>query len=515
MSRNFELIQQVSDRPIKVSRAGISQPPTTARVAIEAFFRQWKLFMVACVGVLLATLLVTLLTRKEYISEMKFLVQNGRENVVVTPERTSPTSIVSGVTEAQVNSELDILHSHDVIDQVADPGWASLPKTEQTTDAARRHEKRVTAFERQFGTEIVRRTNIISVSVLADTPDKAREYLYGLAAAYLAKHRELQRPAGASEFFASEAERARKAWDDGTERLIAFQQEHQLLSLSDREIAIDEQISEDQGDLFTNDSTLKELDVQIAEGSHRMREMPSREVTQQRSSPNQSSVEQLQTLVVNLENKRTALLTNYKENDRYVRELDQQLATVKAALDEAKTSPTREETSDVDPAWQQVHTNYVQNQITRQALTARQAVLQVRVNNLKQELAGLQALSVQFNNLQSQADELKDNYQLYAQKRDQTQIEDAMDEHKLLNVAIAQEPTVSYTPMRPKPITNAVLGTVTAFFLGICVVYFAEVGRNTVATPRELEAVSQYPVLATVPRVEALNFPVTRTVLTV
>ena len=66
-----------------------------------------------------------------------------------------------------------------------------------------------------------------------------------------------------------------------------------------------------------------------------------------------------------------------------------------------------------------------------------------------------------------------------------------------MNVVVAEQPTLSYIPVRPKPLVNAVLGMVTALFLGLCAVYLAEAGRNTVATPRELEAASQYPVLAT------------------
>ena len=43
----------------------------------------------------------------------------------------------------------------------------------------------------------------------------------------------------------------------------------------------------------------------------------------------------------------------------------------------------------------------------------------------KQQLASLETLTGQFNGLQAHADELKENYQLYTQKRDQAQIEDA------------------------------------------------------------------------------------------
>jgi hypothetical protein len=46
---------------------------------------------------------------------------------------------------------------------------------------------------------------------------------------------------------------------------------------------------------------------------------------------------------------------------------------------------------------------------------------------------------------------------------------------------------------------NMVLGTFTAFLLASFMVFFAEMGRATIATPRELDRLSRYPLLATVP----------------
>jgi uncharacterized protein involved in exopolysaccharide biosynthesis len=268
---------------------------------------------------------------------------------------------------------------------------------------------------------------------------------------------------------------------------------------------LNSEISVAETELFSTVSLLRENEVQLSEATNRLKEIPPRQVTQQRTSPNQLSAEQLDTLIVDLENRRTARLSNYKPTDRSVRELDQEIATAKAALNDAKTIPTREETTDVDPVWQQVRTNFVQNQIAHYALVERRAGLGERINKLRGDLASLQDVTVQFNNLEAQVDELKDNYQLYLEKRDQAQIEDAMDEHKLLNVAVAQQPTLLYTTVHPKVIVNALLGGVSGLFFGFCVVYFAEVGRKTIATPRELDAVSRYPVLATVPLMEALD----------
>src|SRR5207302_2008700 len=314
---------------------------------------------------------------------------------------------------------------------------------------------------------------------------------------YLAEHRHLQRPVGASDFFKAEAERTRKDWDLASQKLVEFKQNHQIVSLPERESTLNDQVTEHERDLIASDAGLREYDARLAASSTHLHDLPMRQMTQERVVPNQQSAEHLNTLLVELQNKRTALLTNFRSSDRFVHELDEQIATTKAALNDATVSTSREKTTDVDPAWQQLHTNYLQVEIARKQAVVHRSNVAAELLVLRKNLADAQELTVQFNNLEAQANQAKQNYDLYAQKRDQAQIEDAMDERKLLNVAVAQQPTLSYGAVSPKPISNAVLGAVTSIFLALCAVYLAESGRNTIATPRELDGISRYPVLAT------------------
>jgi uncharacterized protein involved in exopolysaccharide biosynthesis len=474
-----------------------SRTNLSVRIATEVFFRHKRLFAGVVSIVVLLALLVSLLMTKQYVSEMKFLVQNARGNVVVTPERTNPMNVVSEVSEAQVNSELEILRSHDVLDPVADPAWEKLPASQRDDAASRRHEALLAAFDKKLEVEPVRKTNVISVTFRANTAEEARNSLQRLADTYLEQHRRMQRPVGASAFFTSEAERYRKAWDEVSRNLVDFQQQHQLSSLQQREADLETKITKGQDDLLTSEAGLHELDARLAESNRRMQAMSMRQTTQNRAGPNLQSMQQLTAVVTDLENRRTALLTNYKPEDRLVRELDRQIAFTRAELNEAATVKSLETTTDIDPVFQQIRTEHAQANIGRRAAAARRDAVAAQLTTLKQDLGGLQELDVQYNNLEAQVKERKENYELYAEKRDQSLIADAMDERGLMNVVVAQQPTWSYLPARPKPRMNAMLGMVTALFLGFCAVYVAEVGRNTIATPRELDAASRYPVLAT------------------
>jgi len=97
------------------------------RAAVEALFRHQKIFLIGVGSITFLVAAYLILIPREYSSEMKILVQNGRENVVVSAERTNPFNVVSEVTESQVNSELEILQSRDVVEPVIDPTWQNIP----------------------------------------------------------------------------------------------------------------------------------------------------------------------------------------------------------------------------------------------------------------------------------------------------------------------------------------------------------------------------------------------------
>jgi uncharacterized protein involved in exopolysaccharide biosynthesis len=232
--------------------------------------------------------------------------------------------------------------------------------------------------------------------------------------------------------------------------------------------------------------------------------VPERQQTQQHTVVSRS-VDEIRTLLVHLQNRRTELLTRYTPTDRLVTEVDRQISDTTASLNEAVAQKGQEDTTDVNPAWQRVKSSLVEGAINQHALLGRGASLKHSLADLRRRLARLQSLDVRFNALQEEVDQARSNFELFSEKRDQAQIEDAMDERKFANVAVAQSPTSRYYPVSPKPLLNAVLGLLTALFLAAGAVYVAESLRNTVATPRELEKISRYPVLATVPSAVGAN----------
>jgi uncharacterized protein involved in exopolysaccharide biosynthesis len=92
----------------------------TVRDAVAPVFRQRRLASMIFLGIFLGALLSVLLMPRKYEAEVKILVNRDRVDAVVTPNPDVP--VVAGqvppVTEEDLNSEVELLKSRDLLEQV-------------------------------------------------------------------------------------------------------------------------------------------------------------------------------------------------------------------------------------------------------------------------------------------------------------------------------------------------------------------------------------------------------------
>lgn len=105
----------------------------------------------------------------------------------------------------------------------------------------------------------------------------------------------------------------------------------------------------------------------------------------------------------------------------------------------------------------------------------------------------------ELDRLQQRVTEVRRNLDLAAQKRDLAVIDDALDKDRILNFAFAAKPSADSMPVQPRPLPYLGLGLLTAMILSIGFCAGAELTRNTVCSPAELEALTGFPTLAVVP----------------
>src|SRR5713101_8709063 len=100
---------------------GFGSNSISLRDGAGAMFRRKALVLLTFLTVVLGTAVVTLLLPNKYESRMKILVKNQRVDVAITPEATggAPVGVDNEVNENEINSEIELLTSTDLLTQVA------------------------------------------------------------------------------------------------------------------------------------------------------------------------------------------------------------------------------------------------------------------------------------------------------------------------------------------------------------------------------------------------------------
>ena len=485
---------------------GFGSNSISLRDGASALFRRRVLVLFTFLAVVLGTAIVTYLLPNKYESRMKILVKNQRVDVAITPGATggAPVAVESEVSENEINSEIELLTSRDLLSQVAKEtglgrAGSSLFWKKQIPEPERL-EKAATDLSKDLVITPVKKANVISISYSANSPELAAAVLKKLGELYLEKHLKLNHPAGASDFFKEKADQYEAQLHDSEKQLTAFQQDNNLIVLAQQKDLTLQKTAEAKSKLLESETTVNESTNRIKRIEQQLSATPARIVTQSKSIPAQYSAERLNTMMVELQNRRTQLLTKFRPDDRLVREVDDQIRTTRTALAKAEGQTSVEQATDLNPLRQTLETELSRAKLEQTGAQARRDTLSGQLRDYEAALKKLESDTTRHNDLQRQVKEAEENYQLYAKKREEARIGDELDRQKITNVSIAEAPAVPLIPSSPNRSLNLVLGILVAAVLSLGTVFSAEMLGDTVHTPRQLEALTGSTVLATVPR---------------
>ena len=486
---------------------GFDRNNLSLREGSGVLFRRKALIVTAFLTIALATAAVTFLLPNKYESRMKILVKNMRVDVAITPERTNGTSgpvLENEVGEAQINSEIELLTSKDLLEQIVKECGLAKPESTRfwrgATTEAMRTEKAVNELAKDLTITPVKKANIISISYSSGSPDLSAAVLHKLGELYLEKHLKLHRPPGTFEFFKTRAEEYEKQLRQAEARLSAFQQNKNLVVLSQQKDLTLQKTADAKSKMLEAEAMISETGNRIQRVQQQLAAVAPRVITQSRSLPNQYSAERLNTMIVELRNKRTQLLTKFRPEDRFVQEVDQQIRTTTEALERASRQTAIEQATDLNPLRQVLETELSRARLDHAGAEARRTALAGQLQQYQDGLKKLEGATTEHDDLQRQMKEAEENYQLYAKKREEARIADEMDQQKITNVSIAEAPAVAQIPTSPNRPLNLIVGVLLAAFIGVGSAFSAELFSDTVHTPRQLEALTGITVLATMPK---------------
>jgi uncharacterized protein involved in exopolysaccharide biosynthesis len=435
----------------------------TFRDAVAPVFRQRRLASMIFLGIFLGALLSGLLMPRKYEAEMKILVNRDRVDAAVTPNPDLP--VVAGqvppVTEEDMNSEVELLKSRDLLEQVViarglnaenGPAWARKiegwidtlrgAKSTQATALARA----VQTLDNRLVVDPLKKTTIIRVTYASRDPELSARVLKTLASLYEEKHAAVHRPPGTFSFFDLETEHYRNDLAAYQARLTDFSERKGLLDAPTQKQLVLQQLSQFQSEVDQDRADAYSAQERALKLKQQQNASPERQTTVVRKIDNGELLAQLHSTLLSLELKRSDMLTKYAPDYPPVLELQSQIADAKAAIAEAVRAPIEEVTTDRTPAQDWMATELSKAETDRAALEAK-AVATARVVHRYQGVAQqLDSDSAAQDDLIRNVKTAEENYLLYLRKREEARISDALDRDRIVNVSLAEAATVPALP---------------------------------------------------------------------
>src|SRR5437879_10288249 len=189
----------------------------TLRDYLAIGFRRQRLVIFIFSGIFLVSALFALwelVIDNQYQARIRFLVKKERIDPMVTAE-SNPQQRIGDLTEEELNSEVQLIESHDVLEKVVEtwaldqpPVWFYLiPEGWMNLDRGVLKAAAIQKLETRLVVQPVIKTNLIVVTYQSTDPYLAARVLKTLADLYMQKHLTVHRTSGTSDFFREEPNR--------------------------------------------------------------------------------------------------------------------------------------------------------------------------------------------------------------------------------------------------------------------------------------------------------------------
>jgi uncharacterized protein involved in exopolysaccharide biosynthesis len=434
----------------------------TLRDAVMPLFRRRRLATIIFLGVFVGALLGGLLAPREYEAEMKILVNRSRVDAVVTPDADAqPTVAVPEVSEEDLNSEVELLKSRDLLEQVVlaysleSPDGArferlgehvrrALGVAEPTQDA--RVARSVQELEDRLVVDPLKKTALIRVTYAARNPQQAAQVLQTLATLYEEKHAAVHRSPGTFSFFDQETDRYRTELAAAEARLTSFDAKESVVAPAEQEQLVLQHLSQFEADLHADEASAYAARTRARALESQSIAMPERQTTQMRRLDNAQLLADLESTLLSLELKDREMLIKYAPTYPPVKEVEAQIADTRRAISAAEQSPVEEITTDRVPARDWMATELAKADADRAQFEGQAAATERVVQRYQQTAEQLDRKGTVQEDLMRDVKSAKDNYLLYVRKREEARISDALDSKRIVNVSMAEAATVPAFP---------------------------------------------------------------------
>jgi uncharacterized protein involved in exopolysaccharide biosynthesis len=466
---------------------------------IETIFRRRVLALRVGVVVFGVIALGSLLWAPTYQSVSEILVQSNRVQLLVSPglkeDAANQSTQTVPVMEQDLNSEVELLTSPALIEQALagqrpnqDGGLIagvrglvaaamSLPYRGYLAlhgdSNPNANQEAIRKISNHLSATVIKRSNVIEIAFTSHDAAGARAFLERLMTSYLALHARLSQNPQAQAFFQAQRQLLDQRLQQSEKALRAAQLQTGISQLAQQKQAL-------IGELYTADANYRSTGVllysrtqQIASQEAEQKQTPQRRTKESKTVQN-FALQQLKPQVLQLETERADLLSRYQPSSSRIRVIDAKLKAGHEILAREKQHDVQETTTDVNPTWAALDGDLAKARAEAASYQAAQTVQATQIATLRDQLKSMTVDGVTIERLERAVESDKEAYLAYVRKGEEARAAEALNQSRILNVSVVQDPTTPMEPVGPRIALNLITGLLFSLILAVAAAHWSE-----------------------------------------
>lgn len=479
--------------------SSMNQEPQSAslRDFLSILFKRKTAILTIFLAVVITVTVGSFLMSPTYQAESSLLVKFGRE-FIYRPEVGNKAPMIAFNQEEAINSEINILTSRDIIEQVIKtigleniyPDLVkNLPSRMTPLEAA------ANTFQKKLTAEGIKKSSVIEVSFQHQDPKVAARAVNLLVEFFKEKH--LQVHGGTeSNFLENQANLYDRELKSSENRLEDFRQKNRVFSLDEQRSLLLKQRTE-------LDTTLKNTRNRIDEQGKKLASLRGQMKTLLADKNRFTQTERDKIIVearaklLTLQLSEQDLASKYPENNRLLVNVRKEIQIIRDFLKEQEEAiGGKVETS--NPVYQEAEKQALNAEAEEASLKAKASTLLLQISHLDTEIKTLDLREKELKDLNREVSTNEMNYKTYREKKEEARISDEMNRQKLANISVIQAAVVPSKPVKPRKALNILLSIILGAVSGLGFAFFSEYMGQGLSTSGAAEEKLGLPVLATV-----------------
>jgi uncharacterized protein involved in exopolysaccharide biosynthesis len=511
--------------------------------ALQVIFKRKKLITLVFLVVALGISFAVVRQPAMYEATGKLLVKRARHELVLTAGDVRNTNVSASMPQPQdLVAEVELIKNRTLIEGVVktlgmdresrtasvDPsvmvagvgqggvmGWIPawiptslvtwIPWRGTVTAEGERPDRGPSSVDRAVGKVMkgltvrgIPNSNLIEVRYQTTDAGNAAEVVNALLSQYLDRYLEFRRTPGVTGFFATQRDLLESRLKRAEAALGEFQQQAGIIAAGTQAEAYSRQLADAEERLIDARYDAREYEIKLEINKSLLASEPERVVRNVTTRAN-PFLDNLNARLVELQLERTKLLQKYTPTSRFVADLDNQIAQLRQEITAQPAWVVASQMDEVNPLRRDLQEKVYATQHTLARAATKQANLQETIEQARRRLEDLGSAAVARDRLIREVKANEEAYLLYRKKVEEARISEAMDEHKMMNISIAETAYPTPVPVGPRKDLSLMFAVMVGLVSGVGGAFLREFFDDSISSEATIKSAVGLPVLASIP----------------